>query len=88
MANGALQGAAAEELAFFTEEASLSVPVRASLICRVVDLSRSEDTEFPLGSECDPEKGSCLVGAAWAVGLEAAAALAVCAIWDLFHFLR
>lgn len=88
MASRALGGAEAEEMAFFAEKASISVPVRASLICRVVELSRSKDTGFPRGSKCNREEGSCLVGAAWAIGLEAAATLAVCGIWDLFHLLR
>jgi hypothetical protein len=88
MASRALESAEVEEMAFFAEGASLSVPVRASLICRVVVLSRPADTEFLLGCECDREEGSCLVGAAWAVALEAAAVLSVCGIWDLFHLLR
>jgi hypothetical protein len=88
MACRALQNAGVEEMAFFAEGESLSVPVRASLICRVVDLSRSKDAEFPRGSECDREEGSCLSGAAWAIGLEAAAALAACGIWNLFQLLR
>jgi hypothetical protein len=88
MANRALQGAEAEEMAFFAARADLSVPVRATLICRVVELSWSEDTEILLGSESDRGEGSCLVGTAWAVALEAAAGLAVCGIWDLFHLIR
>lgn len=88
MASRAFEGAEVEEMAIFAEGASLSVPVRASLVCRVVDLSRPEDKEFLLGSECDREEGSCLVGAAWAVALEAAAVLALCGVWDLFHILR
>jgi hypothetical protein len=88
MGNRALQVAEAEEMSFFTKRASPSVPFRASLICRVVDLSSSEDAEIPLGSESDRGEGNCLVGTAWAVALEAAAALAVCGIWDLFHLLR
>ncbi len=86
MSSRAFDGAEVEEMVYFAEVAKLSVPVKASLVCRVVEFSRSEDAE--VHSKSDPEEGSCLVGTAWALALEAAFALAVCGIWDLFHLLR
>ncbi len=88
MSSRAFEDVEVEELMFFGEAAKLSAPVRASLVCRVVDFSGSEGHEVRYGSRSDPEGGSCLVGTAWALALEAAFAVAVCGIWNLFRFLR
>ena len=74
-----------EELSFFAEPTAVSAPVRASLVCRVVDLAASGDLR---GSESDASEGSCLVGAAWAVALEATAVLTISGIWNLLHLLH
>ena len=85
MPGRAVEGLEIEELAFFAETARVSAPIRASLVCRVVDLTPSGDLRDP---ESDASEGSCLVGAAWAVALEAMAALTIGGIWNLFHLLR
>jgi len=85
MPGRAVEGLEIEELAFFAETARVSAPIRASLVCRVVDLAASGDLR---GSESDASEGSCLVGAAWAVALEATAVLTISGIWNLLHLLH
>lgn len=88
MASRAFEGLEVEELAFLAQETRLSPPVRASLVCRVVELSPSEDMGARRSCESDAREGSCLVGAAWALALEAATLFAIRGMWNLFHLLH
>ncbi len=71
------------------ETAVVSVPVRASLVCRVLDISPLPEVRiYDRVRSGNIGEGNLLRGVAWALGLEAAAVFGILGVWNLLHVLR
>lgn len=66
----------------------VSAPITASLIYRAMDISPLPEVKICHHSNSGNEEGNLILGLAWALGLEAAAAFGILGIWNLFHLLR
>jgi hypothetical protein len=77
-----------QELPFFGGTVVVSIPVTASLVCRAMDISPLPEVKIYHRSNSKNEDGNLILGLAWALGLEAAAAFGILGIWNLLHLLR
>lgn len=88
MASQAFKGLNVQEFPLFGDRAAVSIPVKASLVCRAMDIPALPKIKIFHHSSSRNEEGSLILGLAWAIGLEAAAAFAILGIWNFLHLLR
>jgi hypothetical protein len=88
VASQAFERLQVQELPLFGDTAVVSVPVTASLVCRAMDISPLWEGKISLHSNSGNDEGNLILGLAWALGLEAAAAFGVLGIWNLLHLLH
>lgn len=88
MSSRAFQGLGVQELPLFAETVPLSVPAAGNFVISAVNISPLGNIGLCDDSESMEREGSLIVGVAWALALEAAAALGVCGIWNFCHLLH
>ena len=88
MASQAFKRLTVLEAPFFGDTGVISVPITASPVSRGMDISLLPEVKIYHHSKCGDEDGNLILGLAWALGLEAAAAFGILGIWNLLHLLR
>ena len=87
MSSRAFEDPEVNELSLCAQAARSSAPVTASLVCRAAATLQS-GVDFCYQPESSHEDGSCIVGIAWAVALEAAAVFGIHGICNFCHLLH
>jgi hypothetical protein len=88
VASQAFERLEVQELLLFGDTAVVSDPITTSLVSRAMYISPLPEVKIYHHFNSNNREGNLILGLAWALGLETAAAFGILGIWNLLHLLR